>query len=180
MDIMTPDKARGLRRPVLQAAVDAGSVCATTPAAHEIFFRGDRSQSALEWEAAKDAALSMCRACPARAACEELGLRNGDGLPGVDDMVRGGHTGSELAALRTADAKRIAKAVAADTEPTWNDIVRLSNRLRRQASAMPSATRTKTLQESNDALNASVRRTAAELSELKRRRRTETGWGNAA
>ncbi|MFB6865103.1 WhiB family transcriptional regulator [Streptomyces virginiae] len=69
---MTSTQARRMRRPVLQAAIDAGARC--TKADPDLFFRADGEPPAT-WQAQRAEAIGFCHGCPVRAACEELALR---------------------------------------------------------------------------------------------------------
>ncbi|MEU4506822.1 WhiB family transcriptional regulator [Streptomyces sp. NPDC024089] len=114
---IAPEAARLARRPVLQAAVDAGARCDDREQYRDLL---DRSRSAPPaiWAAQQAAAQKLCAGCPVRPACEELALRYGEGDRNSDDQVRGGRRGQDLAIDREIrQAGRIVTAVAADWQP---------------------------------------------------------------
>ncbi|MGW2183333.1 WhiB family transcriptional regulator [Streptomyces sp. NPDC001732] len=109
---LSPTAARLARRPVLQAAVDAGARCADRY--RDLFDRNSRS-SPVTWAVQQAAARQICAECPVRPACEELALRDGTGDRSSDGLVRGGRTGQELAIIREIrQPGRLAAAAAAD------------------------------------------------------------------
>ncbi|MFZ3475947.1 WhiB family transcriptional regulator [Streptomyces sp. 2.9] len=168
---MTSTQARRMRRPVLQAEVDAGAGCV---GAHpDMFFRGDGAPL-LVWQEQRAEALRFCHGCPARAACEELALRDGDGTK-RDEMVRGGLSGTELAARRKAQARRISAAIAADTASgeEWNKLTDLTAKLHRAAGL----NRRPEFQAQH---NERVDELRADLAAVRASRRARTGWEVAA
>ncbi|WP_371098881.1 WhiB family transcriptional regulator [Streptomyces sanglieri] len=110
---ISPEAARLARRPVLQAAVDAGARCGDR-SDNALFNRNDGLPPAI-WAAQQASAQQVCAQCPARPSCEELALRNGAGDRAADDLVRGGRTGQALAVDREIrQPSRLAAATAAD------------------------------------------------------------------
>ncbi|POG43447.1 hypothetical protein BV881_31860 [Streptomyces sp. ZL-24] len=99
---------------MLQAVVDVGSRCAGLDAG--AWFRGD-DEPAADWRPRRDSAIRVCTGCPVRAECEELALRNGDGEPDADELVRAGLTGPELAAVREHQAERLAPPPTSTATP---------------------------------------------------------------
>ncbi|MFF4179494.1 WhiB family transcriptional regulator [Streptomyces sp. NPDC001750] len=111
---LSPTAARLARRPVLQAAVDAGSRCGDREQYRDLLDR-NRSAPTAMWAAQQAAAQKLCAGCPVRPACEELALRYGEGDRTSDDLVRGGRSGLDLAIDREIrQAYRITVAVSAD------------------------------------------------------------------
>ncbi|WP_406016805.1 WhiB family transcriptional regulator (plasmid) [Streptomyces sp. NBC_00984] len=111
---IAPQAARLARRPVLQAAVTAGARCDDREQYRDLLNR-NRSAPPVIWAAQQAAAQKLCAACPVRAACEELALRDGAGDRASDDLVRGGRTGQQLAIDREIrQPGRLAAAAAAD------------------------------------------------------------------
>ncbi|MEW2068328.1 WhiB family transcriptional regulator [Streptomyces sp. NPDC007346] len=179
---MTSITARHLRRGVLQAAVDAGAACTGTDTDTDAFFRGD-GETDIEWAPRRTAALRTCAACPVRAACEELALRNGEGDPDADEIVRGGLTGPELAAARDAHAVRLAVAVAADRDTEGSLLDDLM--ARRHALATSSTERTRDGKRIPPAIvqqeqNAGIRALNLNIVQARTARRARAGWGVAA
>ncbi|MGW0669798.1 WhiB family transcriptional regulator [Streptomyces sp. NPDC002746] len=176
---MTSTQARHTRRAVLQAAVDANARC--HGADLDLFFRGDREHHTT-WQARRTAALRLCAGCPARAACEELALRDGDGRD-QDDMVRGGRTGPELTAARTTQTLRLAAAVDADRDTEGRHLDQLTVALRRTATAVTDRTvqgRRIPPTQAQEQQNTRVRELAAQIRQIRTARRVRTGWGVAA
>ncbi|OII61317.1 hypothetical protein BJP40_05965 [Streptomyces sp. CC53] len=168
---MTSAQAQAARRAVLQAAVDAAAACAGTDPA--TFFRTDREPH-IRWQTRRAQALRLCAACPVRAACAELALRDGDGREGVDDMVRGGLTGPELAADRERQAERLAVAVDTDRDTEGARLDALVLQLHREALAYPHrGVRAPGRQ-------AAVRALADEIRRIRTARRRRAGWEAAA
>ncbi|WP_327372308.1 WhiB family transcriptional regulator [Streptomyces sp. NBC_01217] len=177
---MTSTQARHTRRAVLQAAVDASARCAA--ADPDQWFRED-NEPQMTWQARRAEAIRVCTGCPARAACEELALRNGDGNSRVDDMVRGGLSGTELAAVRTAQAERLAAAVDADRDTEGRLLDDLSVELRAQAGLNPDGRRNggRLCQDENRTeQNLRIRALAASIRQIRTARRARAGWGVAA
>ncbi|MEU3774254.1 WhiB family transcriptional regulator [Streptomyces sp. NPDC032472] len=173
---MTSTQARRMRRPVLQAAIDAGARC--SQADPDLFFRADGEPPAT-WQAQRAQAIRFCHGCPVRTACEELALRDGDGNDRVDDLVRGGRSGSELVALRELQAQRLAAAITADeaSDQEWNKLTTLAVKLNREARRMP----TKSAGVSHQAellrqQNERIAEFAAKLAVVRTARRARTGW----
>ncbi|MER6501607.1 WhiB family transcriptional regulator [Streptomyces sp. NPDC001455] len=110
---LSPAAARRLRRPVLEAAVDAGARCGDQR--YRDLFDRNRSSPPSVWAAQQAGARQFCFECPVRPACEELALRYGEGDRTSDDVVRGGRSGLDLAIDREIrQAYRITVAVSAD------------------------------------------------------------------
>ncbi|MER5988848.1 transcription factor WhiB [Streptomyces sp. NPDC001787] len=173
---MTATQARGARRAVLQAAVDAGVDCGNV----DDWFRAD-DESTAAWEPRRTAALRTCSECPVRAACEELALRDGDGEHGEDEMVRAGYTGPELAAIRDHQADRLAAAIDADRDTEGRTLDTLTAELHHAATKNPDRSGgSRRSAESQTAQNALVRSLAAQVREIRTARRTRAGWGTAA
>ncbi|MFJ3106547.1 WhiB family transcriptional regulator [Streptomyces sp. NPDC086835] len=178
MHSMTPTQARLARRAVLQTAVDTAAVC--TGADPDLFFRGDREPQ-ITWQARRSYAQRLCSACPVRAACEELALRDGDGRPDVDDMVRGGLTGPELAAVRADQGRRVAGAVDADRDVEGRRLDELAVELRRAAVKNPDKAGGHRAQDrAQAAQNAEVRSLVARIRQIRTARRVRAGWEAAA
>ncbi|MFB7918097.1 WhiB family transcriptional regulator [Streptomyces sp. NPDC056061] len=111
---LSPTAARRARRPVLQAAVDAGARCGDQSRYRDLFDRNRSSPPAI-WAAQQAGARQFCAGCPVRPACEELALRYGEDDRNSDDRVRGGRTGQELAVTREIrQPRRLTAAAAAD------------------------------------------------------------------
>ncbi|WUW26983.1 WhiB family transcriptional regulator (plasmid) [Streptomyces sp. NBC_01463] len=177
---MTSTQAQHTRRAALQAAVDAGALCAQPGAPVDAFFRAD-DEPLRSWNKRRKAALAFCGACPVRAACHELALREGDGRAHTEDMVRGGSSGSALAAERSKQAQRLKAAVAADGEPEWKRLVNLSVQLRREAVKNPDGVGGhRTQGRAQHAQNILVRSLATEIQQIRTARRARNGWGVAA
>ncbi|XXZ47417.1 WhiB family transcriptional regulator (plasmid) [Streptomyces cavourensis] len=177
---MTSTTARHLRRGVLQAAVGAGAACTSLDI--DAFFRGD-GETDIEWAPRRTAALRTCAACPVRAACEELALRDGDGDPGADEIVRGGLTGPELAAARDAHAVRLAVANAADRDTEGSLLDDLM--AQRHALATTSTERTRDGKRIPPAIvqqeqNTKIRTLNVLINRARSARRARAGWGVAA
>ncbi len=180
MHRMTSTQARRMRRLLLQAAIDAGARC--TQADPDLFFRADGEPPAT-WQAQRVEAIGFCHGCPVRAACEELALRDGDGNDRVDDLVRGGRSGSELVALRELQAQRLAAAIAADeaSDQEWKKLTDLAVKLGREARRMP--TRSGGMPHQAELLrqqNERIAELAAKLAVVRTVRRARTGWEVAA
>ncbi|MFB7049673.1 WhiB family transcriptional regulator [Streptomyces microflavus] len=176
---MTSTTARHLRRGVLQAAVDAGAVC--TGMSLDVFFRG--AETDIEWRPRRTTALRICAGCPVRAACEELALRDGEGDPDADEIVRGGLTGPELAAARDAHAVRLAVAVDADrdTEGSRLDVLMAE----RYVLATTSTERVRDGKRVPPAVvqrehNRRIRTLNREIAQTRTARRAQAGWAVAA
>ncbi|MCX4971253.1 WhiB family transcriptional regulator [Streptomyces sp. NBC_00654] len=165
---MTSTQARHTRRAVLQSVVDAGARCASSDL--EMWFRGDDEPDA-DWQTRRTAAQRVCIGCPVRAACEELALRSGDGEADVDELVRAGLTGPELAAVRVDQAVRLAVAVDRDRDTEGRLLEDLSVELQTQAGRSPDTDQRRHEQHLRlRALSASIRR-------IRTARRARTGWG---
>ncbi|MGW2841853.1 WhiB family transcriptional regulator [Streptomyces sp. NPDC001493] len=177
---MTSTQARHTRRAVLQAAVDASAECATVDL--DLFFRED-GEPYIEWQARRAEVVRVCVGCPARAACTELALRDGDGRPDRDDMVRAGLTGPELADLRDRQAVRLAAATAVDRDTEGQELDRLVAELRSEAITSPDSGRYGAVRNTalrTAAQNAVLRTLAARISTIRTGRRARAGWGVAA
>ncbi|MCX5115191.1 WhiB family transcriptional regulator [Streptomyces sp. NBC_00378] len=123
---ISPEVARRTRRPVLQAAIDAGARCS----GRNVLFNRNDVPPAI-WAAQQASARQVCGRCPVRAACEELALRDGAGDRASDDLVRGGRTGQELAVDREIrQPSRLAAATAAD----WQHLLELNAAARERIS----------------------------------------------
>ncbi|GHB84773.1 hypothetical protein GCM10010347_64700 [Streptomyces cirratus] len=180
MHRMTSTQARRMRRPVLQAAIDAGAKCAE--ADPDLFFRADGEPTAT-WQAQRAEAIRVCHGCPVRAACEELALRDGDGNDRVDDLVRGGRSGCELAALRKRQAQRLSEAMTADeaADAEWRNLIEASVELWAEARVMP--TRSAGIRHQAELVaqqNQRLRELADRITAVRSARRARTGWGVAA
>ncbi|MEU0373409.1 WhiB family transcriptional regulator [Streptomyces sp. NPDC006283] len=171
---MTSAQARQARRPVLQAAVDTAAGC--TGADPDLFFRAD-NEPQITWQARRTDAQRLCAVCPVRAACEELALRDRDGRADVDDMVRGGLTGPELAARRVLQADRLYTAVDADRDTEGARLDALTVELRRAAIKNPDKAGGHRGQgRAQTAQNAEVRELAAQVRQIRTARRARAGW----
>ncbi|MGW3765920.1 WhiB family transcriptional regulator [Streptomyces sp. NPDC005131] len=176
---MTSNQARHTRRAVLQSAIDAGARCAT--ADPDLWFRTD-DEPQITWQARRAEAIRVCTGCPVRAACEELALRNGDDNHRVDDMVRGGLSGT-LAAARTAEADRLTAAVDADQDTEGRLLDDLSVELRTQAGLNPDGRRNRgrlRQDENRTEQNLRIRALAASIRQIRTARRARAGWAVAA
>ncbi|MFI8200459.1 WhiB family transcriptional regulator [Streptomyces sp. NPDC085942] len=172
---MTSAQAQQSRRAVLQTAIDTGSRCAGGDLDH--FFRED-NETTVDWVLRRTDAIRVCASCPARAACEELVLRSGDGDHQDDYMVRAGLTGPELAAARDDQAERLAAAVDLDRDTEGQRLDTLSVKLRRTAAATPSrGAEGRTEAEAQGRQNTQVRELAARVGEIRSARRARAGWG---
>jgi WhiB family redox-sensing transcriptional regulator len=177
---MTSTQARHTRRAVLQSAIDAGARCATSDP--DLRFRAD-GEPQITWQARRAEALRVCTGCPVRAACEELALRNGDGNHRVDDMVRGGLSGTHIAAARTAQADRLAAAVDADRDTEGRLLDDLVIELRTEAGLNPDGRRNGGRLRQDEARteqNLRIRALAAGIRQIRTARRTRAGWEVAA
>ncbi|MEV5605728.1 WhiB family transcriptional regulator [Streptomyces sp. NPDC052299] len=178
---MTSTQARHTRRAVLQATVDAGARrCTDTDP--DIWFRADR-EPADEWQARRTEAIRLCTGCPVRAACEELALRDGDGRASRDDMVRAGLTGPELAAIRTAQAVRLAAAVRADRDTEQRELHDLVAQVQREVTSTLDRTvegRRVPPARAQAEQNVLVGMLTARIREIRSARRARTGWEVAA
>ncbi|MER6393938.1 WhiB family transcriptional regulator [Streptomyces sp. NPDC001523] len=180
MHRMTSTQARRMRRPVLQAAIDAGAKCVR--ADPDLFFRAD-GQPPATWQAQRAEAIRFCHGCPVRAACEELALRDGDGNSRVDDLVRGGRSGYELVALRELQAQRLTAAITADeaSDQEWKQLAGLAVELGSEARRIPARSggmpHQAVLQRQQ---NQRIAELAAQLAVVRTARRARTGWEVAA
>lgn len=182
MHRMTSTQARHTRRAVLQAAVDTGARCHGANVDLDLFFRADGEHQST-WQARRTEALRLCAGCPARAACEELALRDGDGRADRDDMVRGGRTGPGLASARNAQAVRLAAAVDADRDTEGRRLDQLTVELHVAATADTDRTvqgRRVPLAQVQDQQNTRVRTLVARIGEIRAARRARAGWEVAA
>ncbi|MFD5473368.1 WhiB family transcriptional regulator [Streptomyces sp. NPDC127105] len=175
---MTPEQARQSRRAVLQAAVDTAAVC-TTLLAPDAFFRTD-GEPQITWQARRTGAIRVCTGCPVRAACEELALRDGDGRADVDDMVRGGLTGPELAAARARQADRLAAAIDADRDTEGQRLDDLTAELQLTVLKNPDKAGGHRGSRGQAAQNTQVRLLANQIREIRTARRARAGWKAAA
>ncbi|MEU3038124.1 WhiB family transcriptional regulator [Streptomyces griseoaurantiacus] len=178
MPSMTPEQARRSRRQALRSAVDTAAVCTgIDPGA---FFREDGEQQ-IVWQARRADAVRVCAGCPVRAACEELALRDGDGRPDVDDMVRGGLTGPALAAARGRHSARLTAAVAADRDTEGRRLDELTAQLQRVAVKNPDKTGGhRGASRAQAAQNEEVRSLADQIRSIRTARRARAGWRTAA
>ncbi|MGW1656611.1 WhiB family transcriptional regulator [Streptomyces atratus] len=118
---LSPTAARLARRPVLQAAVDTSARCGQDR--YRDLFDRNSSAPPATWAVQQAAARQLCAGCPARAACEELALRDGIGDRSSNNLVRGGRSGQELAITREIRPPgRLAAAAAAD----WQHLLALT------------------------------------------------------
>ncbi|CAM5524538.1 hypothetical protein DF17_21765 [Streptomyces rimosus] len=167
---VTAAQAQAMRRPALQAAVDAHARCAeepdnTTDAGQYLWFRGDGEKLAA-WHMRAAYLRRYCAGCPVLQQCRELALREGDGdINRGDDMVRAGLTTQELGHLAREQEARLAKAAAAD---------RLAAEQRRTVN--------QALARLTHALKptGSVQGAREELAAAVAARRASNGWGRAA
>ncbi|WP_237694332.1 WhiB family transcriptional regulator [Streptomyces sp. SID2563] len=178
---MTSTQARHTRRAVLQTVVDSGARrCATTDP--DLFFRADE-ESDEAWQARRTETARLCTGCPARAACEELALRDGDGQADADDMVRAGLTGHELAAVRSAQAVRLAAAKAADRDTEQRELHDLVAQVQREVVSTLDRTvdgvRVPTARVQVEQ-NVLVGMLTARIRQIRTARRARTGWEVAA
>ncbi|MFI5621485.1 WhiB family transcriptional regulator [Streptomyces sp. NPDC051567] len=173
MNRMTSLQARHTRRAVLQAAIDSGARC--TPADADLFFRADGEHQA-DWQLRRADAVRLCAGCPVRAACAELALRDGDGNQLVDELVRGGLAGTELATLREDQAVRLAAAVAADRDTEGRLLDTLAGELRTEARRSPDPR----VPARGAAQHQRIRTLADQIHEIRTARRARAGWGVAA
>ncbi|MFI1568350.1 WhiB family transcriptional regulator [Streptomyces sp. NPDC020490] len=175
---MTSEQARRSRRETLQAMVDTVAVC--TGIDPDVFFRSDGEQQTT-WQARRANAIRVCTVCPARAACEELALRDGDGRADADDMVRGGLTGPDLAVARARQADRLAAVIEADRDIEGKRLDTLTALLRRTALKNPDkAGGHRTSVCAQAAQTEEIRLLAAQVREIRTARRARAGWGAAA
>ncbi|QNP67961.1 WhiB family transcriptional regulator [Streptomyces genisteinicus] len=175
---MTPTDARAMRRGVLQQLVDEGALCAAGDPGR--FFRLD-GESVVEWQPRRDSAVRLCAECPARTACEELALRDGEGRAGTDDMVRAGHTGPALVALRRRHSERLAAAVAVDRDTEGARLDALVAQLLRTAIKNPDkAGGGYRGGPAQTAQNAEICALAVQVQAIRTARRTRAGWEAAA
>ncbi|MER7316507.1 WhiB family transcriptional regulator [Streptomyces halstedii] len=177
---MTSTQARHTRRAVLQAAVDADARCAGMDP--DLFFRAD-DEPDTDWHTRRAQAIRLCTGCPMRAACEELALRNGDGELDADELVRAGLTGPELAAVRSAQAVRLAAAVDADRDTEGRQLDQLTVELVTEAGKTPDSSRNGGPRAT--ALRAAaqthrLRTLAAQIRQIRTARRARNGWEVAA
>ncbi|MFD8118614.1 WhiB family transcriptional regulator [Streptomyces microflavus] len=177
---MTSTTARHLRRAVLQAAVDSGAAC--TGMSLDVFFRGD-GETDIEWAPRRTTALRICAGCPVRAACEELALRDGEGGPDADEVVRGGLIGPELPVARDAHAVRLAVAVDADRDTEGSRLDALM--AERYVLATTSTERVRDGKRVPPAVvqrehNTRIRTLNREISQTRTARRAQAGWAVAA
>lgn len=180
MHRMTSTQARHTRRAVLQAAVDAGARC--TGMDPDLFFRAD-DEPDTDWHARRTEAIRLCTGCPMRAGCEELALRNGDGEPDTDELVRAGLTGQELADIRTAQAVRLQAAVDVDRDTQGRQLDTLMTELHTEAILTPDSSRNGASRSSalrTAAQNDRLRTVAAQIRQIRTARRARSGWGVAA
>ncbi|WP_030927527.1 WhiB family transcriptional regulator [Streptomyces sp. NRRL B-24720] len=180
MHRMTSALARHTRRAVLQSAIDASAHCAT--ADPDLWFRTD-GEPQIAWQARRAEAIRVCNGCPIRAACEELALRDRDGNPRVDDMVRGGLSGTQLAAARTTQANRLTAVVDADRDTEGRLLDDLSIELRTQSGLNPDGRRNGgrlRQHENRTEQNLRIRALAASIRQIRIARRARAGWGVVA
>ncbi|RLV64250.1 transcription factor WhiB [Streptomyces sp. CBMAI 2042] len=148
----------------------------------DAFFRGD-GETDIEWAPRRTAALRVCAGCPVRAACEELALRDGEGAPDVDEFVRGGLTGPELAAARVAHAVRLAVAVDADRDTEGSQLDTLM--AQRHVVATTSTERVRDGKRVPAAVvqqehNVQIQSLSLQIAKVQTARRVRAGWGVAA
>ncbi|WP_327713747.1 WhiB family transcriptional regulator (plasmid) [Streptomyces sp. NBC_00464] len=174
---MTSTQARHTRRAVLQSALDTGARC--FGADPDNWFRADR-EPYIEWQARRAEAVRFCAGCPVKAACEELALRNGDGDADADDLVRGGRTGQELAAMRAAQAESLAAAGDADQDTEQRELRNLTVLVQKEV--------TSSLDRQKDGRrlpasqvqaeqNQLVQMLTARIGDVRSARRARIGWG---
>ncbi|MFE6885845.1 hypothetical protein [Streptomyces sp. NPDC057702] len=170
---MTVQEARAARRPKLEAELEA-AVCAqqTNPAPGD-WFRRD-GEGGAEWRKRRAQLLVICQGCPARIACHELALREGDGDRRRDDRVRGGAHGTQLYRARLAQEDRLEQARREDEELTLRQDTRARGMRRLLEEACRATTRPAVVS------SRVAHQASAELAERARARRVETGWGAVA
>ncbi|MGW5353399.1 hypothetical protein ACWERV_23170 [Streptomyces sp. NPDC004031] len=173
-----PAAVQEQRLPQLLDATLAGALCASTapgiPAAAD-WYRGD-DEPAVEWEFRRKDLLSVCEACPVRAACEESALRQGEGSQRrYEDMVRGGRTGPELYQARQDQAGRLAVARTEDARAA-----REEKELHRLTVQLRLLTLKHRDSRSDSHVSSKIRETARELRAIRAARRSRSGWSNAA
>ncbi|MGK5545696.1 WhiB family transcriptional regulator [Streptomyces sp. URMC 127] len=162
--------------------VDAGAACADLRNAPlpEEWFRSEGETEA-EWSFRAKVLGDFCREiCPVMAECQELALRQGEGRPWQDDMVRGGLSGHELVDERARDEERLALAVADDQRAAveWQEYLQAALWQMKQASMVVGAGAAK--EEARRVSNDRAREAAARLQAIRRERRERAGWGEAA
>jgi hypothetical protein len=168
------------RLPQLLDDVAVGALCASPapgiPEPDE-WHRADGEQ-APDWRKRRDGLVTVCAACPVRAACKESALRQGegDGDPReINDFVRGGLTGLELYTARTEQADRLETARIEDER---------AMREERQIRLLATQLRNRTLvhfdSRSTTRMNDGVRAKADELRAALHARRSRSGWSSAA
>jgi WhiB family redox-sensing transcriptional regulator len=171
--------AQEQRLPQLLDEVMAGALCASRapgiPEPDE-WHRAD-GEPLLDWRRRRTDLLTVCAACPVRAACAESALRQGEGCARVvDDLVRGGMTGTELYEARTKQSARLAAAARADELVAAEE--QHINRLAQQLRVLAVVDRAGAGE--NETANEHVRAKAAELHTARAARRARSGWTSAA
>jgi hypothetical protein len=168
------------RLPQLLDDVAVGALCASPapgiPEPDE-WHRADGEQ-APEWRKRRDGLVTVCAACPVRAACKESALRQGegDGDPReINDLVRGGMTGLELHDARTEQADRLAAARIEDERA-----MREEREIRVLAGQLRNAALVHCDPRSAARVNGAVRAKADELRTARNARRARSGWSSAA
>lgn len=166
------------RLPQLLDAVKAGALCASTAPGipdPDDWYPGD-GESIVDWHPRREQLLTVCAACPVRAACEESALRQGEGGTRNDeDMVRGGRTGAELYTARAGQAVRLAAAQTEDRRALEEE-----RELRRLAAQLRTLALVHRDSRSDGSVNERIRAKAAELQSVKAARRARSGWSTAA
>ncbi|WLQ69194.1 MULTISPECIES: transcription factor WhiB [Streptomyces] len=177
---MTSTQARHTRRAVIQAAVDSSA--ARAGGDPDLYFCAD-DQGLAAWQARRTEAIRLRTGCPVRAACEELALRDGDGRPDTDEMVRAGRTGRELAAHRAAHTERLAAAVDADRDTEGRRLDTLTTQLQHEASTNPDSSRNggpRAIALRTAAQNDRLRTLSAQIHQIRAARPARAGWAVAA
>ncbi|WP_424892394.1 WhiB family transcriptional regulator [Streptomyces sp. XH2] len=165
--------ARQLRAPQLRQALTY-SVCHTARPDVDDFYQAD-GEPDTDWSRRCAAtARSHCSACPVRAACAELALRDSD-----TDGIRGGLTPEKLQTRLLAEAHELARARAEDQRAAREQQARIAaavevQHLARQylGGSIPANKR----EENRTAIATAVRR----RDELLEAHRLATGWTQAA
>lgn len=173
--VMSPARARETLRTQLDADLAAGASCANST---EDWFRED-GESHTSWEVRRRGLIRQCTDCPVLAQCRELALRYDTTLSPHDDMVRGGLTARELAAVRDSDQHRnsLRTAVHAD-EQADRERAEINKTARRLNDALATVNGS-----SRDWLKKNSERVEALTAELAARRavrRRRNGWTTAA
>jgi hypothetical protein len=182
---MSPARARGTRRPQLEADVAAArKPCVTSD---EDWLR-KTDEDSTSWTIRRQGLARTCASCPVLAQCQELALRDATTAYMDDDMVIGGLTPPELAVVRRSDQHRrsLLMAIAADqasaraadeVDRERAEINQLARRLAYTASTVKRRHTERSCRQKN---NQQVRALADALSARRAARRERNGWTKAA